>query len=136
MVGATNVGFPASMLLAQIATANRFEAYKTALVDSDTVSVKDICKGFGANRVGKYKVEAIVESIEEQYGTKTACSSRSYVAAAQSVPGLIRESDVVFNGTDSILDAALVSEEARNALEIRMSTSMFGQDGISEKWAL
>ena len=126
VVGGGLAGFHVSVTLAQFAFANRFKAFKAGLVDFSKVSRKDVCKGFGVNRVGEYKVEAIFRFIKEQYGDIAACCFRTYVADAQSVPGLIRESDVVFNGLNSGPQAAAVSEEARNSLEIRMITGMSG----------
>ncbi len=46
IVGADDVGFPASVLLAQIATANRSGNFRAALVDPGTVSSGD--EGIGS----------------------------------------------------------------------------------------
>jgi hypothetical protein len=100
------------------------------VVDFDRVEETAVNKGYPSRLTGRYKAEAAVEMIREAYGLTTSAAFHPVVAAAQSVPGLLREAGAVFNGTDSSLDAAYVSEEARNAWEARLSTGVFGERAV------
>jgi hypothetical protein len=100
------------------------------VVDFDRVEEKAVNKGYAPRLTGRYKAEAAVEMVREAYGPETSADFHPVVAAAQSVPGLLREAGAVFNGTDSSLDAAFVSEEGRNAWEARLSTGIFGEKAV------
>lgn len=125
-VGAGNVGLPAIQSFALVMQQEAQTCWQAYIVDYDRVEEKDIRKGYCPSLIGRYKSEAASSMLKTVYGPETALCFHPITAAAESLPGLIREADVVFNGTDSKLGAAYVSEQARNTLEIRMSTGMFG----------
>jgi molybdopterin/thiamine biosynthesis adenylyltransferase len=129
-VGAGNVGLPAILSLALIMRQNNKMRCRAFIVDFDRVEKKDVNKGYYPSLVGQYKAEAAAGLIRMLYGFEAAHNFQAAVAAAESLPGLLRDADVVFNGTDSKLCAAYVSEQARNTLEIRMSTGIFGEKAI------
>jgi predicted ThiF/HesA family dinucleotide-utilizing enzyme len=128
-VGAGNVGLHAVMTLALVQRNQRVPR-TIYVVDFDRVEETAVNKGYPSRLTGRYKAEAAVEMVREAYGLRTSAAFHPIVAAAQSVPGLIREAGVVFNGTDSTIDAAYVSEEARNAWEARLSTGIFGERAV------
>jgi predicted ThiF/HesA family dinucleotide-utilizing enzyme len=125
VVGVGNVGLQAILTLALVHRSIGI-TWRVAVVDFDSVKENDIRKGYRRCLLGRFKAEAAVDMVREMYGKETSASFHPVVAAAQSVPGLIREAEAVFNGTDSSLDAAYVSEEARNSWEVRLSTGIFG----------
>jgi len=125
VVGAGNVGLSAIMTLALVGQSLG-GPWEILVVDFDRVSEKDSGKGYHPSLVGRFKADAAREMVRRAYGDRAADTVRPVVAAAQSVPGLIRLAEAVFNGTDSTLDAAFVSEEARNTWELRLSTGILG----------
>ena len=125
-VGAGNVGLQAILSIALVMNASHGDSRRCFVVDFDMVQEKDTRKGYPASLVGRFKAEAAVEVVRILYG-KTADRFFPVVAAAQSVPGVLRNAEWVFNGTDSALDAAWVSEQSRNAWEARMSAGLFGE---------
>lgn len=122
-VGAGNVGLQAILTFALV-TREVEVPWRAWIVDFDSVEEKDVRKGFHHRMVGQFKAEAAVAMVSLLYGKQTASRFSHLISAAQSAPGLIREADAVFNGVDSTLDAAFVSEEARNTYEVRMSTGI------------
>jgi hypothetical protein len=129
VVGAGNVGLHAVLSLALVSLGMKAH-WEVAVVDFDRVEAKDVNKGYPLRFKGRYKAEAAVEMAGEGYGRESSARFTAVAAAAQSVPGLLRQATAVFNGTDSPLDAAYVSIEARNAWEVRMSTGVFGQKAV------
>jgi hypothetical protein len=126
-VGAGNVGLPAIQCLALVMLQEEQRRRRAYIVDYDRVAEKDIGKGYYPSLIGEFKSEAAASMVKMMYGPDTALGFHPLIAAAESIPGLFREADVVFNATDSKLGAAYVSEQARNTLEIRMSTGIFGK---------
>ena len=129
VVGAGNVGLSAVMTLA-LAGQGLGGPWEIFVVDFDRVSEKDAGKGYHPSLVGRFKAEAAREMVRRAYGERAAGTVRPVAAAAQSVPGLIRKAVALFNGTDSTLDAASVSEEARNTWELRLSTGIQGKAAL------
>jgi hypothetical protein len=128
--GAGNVGLQAILALGLVITASPADHWLCFVVDFDQVKEKDTRKGYPVRLTGWLKAEAAVELVRLLYGEKTAAHFIPVVAAAQSAPGLFRDAEAVFNGTDSTLDAAYVSEESRNAWEVRMSTGILGGSSV------
>ena len=129
VVGAGNVGLPTVMTLGMVGQGLEFP-WEIYVVDFDRVSAKDTGKGYHPSLVGRFKADAAREMVRRTYGERAAAGVRPVVAAAQSVPGLIRQAQAVFNGTDATLDAAFVSEEARNSFELRLSTGVLGSTAL------
>lgn len=129
VVGAGNVGLPAIMTLALVGQSLGGPS-ELFVVDFDRVSEKDARKGYHPSLIGRFKADAAREMVRRAYGKRAVGTVRPVVAAAQSVPGLICRADAVFNGTDSTLDAAFVSEEARNTWELRLSTGIQGKAAL------
>jgi molybdopterin/thiamine biosynthesis adenylyltransferase len=130
VVGAGNVGLATILNLALILQQTGNDRWRIHIVDFDRVEKRDIRKGYFPSLVGEYKAGAAVNQVRTLYGFEIARHFNPLAAAVQSLPGLLREADVVFNGTDSKLSAAYVSEQARNQLEIRMSTGIFGDQAV------
>ena len=130
LVGAGNVGLQAIEALALALMSWKSGPMSAVIVDFDRVEPKDVTKGYHRRLIGAPKAAAAAEQIRLRHGKKTARCFRSLVAAAESVPGLLRNAAAVCNGTDSNLAAAYVSEQARNVLEIRMSTGMLGDAAL------
>jgi molybdopterin/thiamine biosynthesis adenylyltransferase len=129
VVGAGNVGLSAIMTLALVGRSLGVP-WELFVVDFDRVSEKDGRKGYHPSLAGRFKADAAREMVRRAYGERAADPIRPVIAAAQSVPGLIRRAEAVFNGTDSTLDAAFVSEEARNTWELRLSTGIRGTTAL------
>ena len=129
VVGAGNVGLPTVMTLGAVGQSLEL-AWEIFVVDFDRVSAKDTRKGYHPSLVGRFKADAALEMVRRAHGDRAAEGVRPVVAAAQSVPGLIRQAGAVFNGTDATLDAAFVSEEARNSFELRLSTGVIGSTAL------
>ena len=124
--GAGNVGLQAILCMALVINANPEDSPCCFVVDFDRVEEKDTRKGYPTFLIGWFKAKAAVEIVRMLYGEKTAGKFVPVIAAAQGAPGIFRHADGVFNGTDSSLDAAYISEESRNTWEVRMSTGLFG----------
>jgi len=129
VVGAGNVGLPAAMTLALVGQSLG-SPWEICVVDFDRVSAKDARKGYHPSLVGRFKADATREMVRRAHGDRAADAIRPVIAAAQSVPGLIRAAEAVFNGTDSTMDAAFVSEEARHGWELRLSTGILGATAL------
>jgi|GEM_PF-4779395 len=130
VVGAGNVGLQTVCTLALVFQLQIETAVCVSVVDFDRVEQKDVGKEYHRRLVGQYKADAAVEQIRLFYGAKTAARFRPIRAAAQSLPGLLREADAVFNATDSNLAAAYVSEQARYTLELRLSTGLLSETAL------
>ncbi|RJR29414.1 MAG: hypothetical protein C4576_35415 [Desulfobacteraceae bacterium] len=126
VVGAGNVGLQAILNLGLVCRGTG-APWKVFVVDFDRIETKDVSKGYHPSLIGRFKAEGAVLMVGRLFGEETERIFHPVIAAAQSVPGLISQGDAVFNGTDSSLDAAFVSEEARNIWEFRLTTGIFGQ---------
>jgi hypothetical protein len=122
IVGLGNVGYWTTIGLGPVILGSPpGTEWDVAVIDFDSVDDRAVRKGFPPRFNGSRKPQAMVAAIDAMYGVRVAASMHPVLAAAQSVPGLFADRDVMIC-VDSLGDAQIVSNLARAHWQCRVST--------------
>lgn len=122
VVGVGHVGRPLLWALLDAAlVAEAVDRLDLAIVDFDVVGDRDVRKGYQARHRGRFKVDALADEVASRLGAGVAARVRPVVAAAQSVPGLLRDR-VVFSAPDNNRSRAWIGQRAASTLLLDLAT--------------
>ena len=129
VVGAGHVGRPLVRALIDAAfVAGAIDELDLSVIDFDLVGRRDGAKGYPSRYRDLFKVDALRDQVAREHGPAVAARVRPVVAAAQSVPGLLRQR-TVFSAPDNNRSRAGVGERATSSLLLDLATGVSPNGG-------